>query len=244
MAGYLYSDYVSAVGDALQAPVADATSATPFSDASYNTWLPRAIEAGEQRIYRELDLLFTRATDASGSLTSNQRQFTLPVTQGAFVVVEEVAVFSPAGTRILLLPVSKPYIDACWPTNTPAFTPSVPSVWCPYNQTTIFVGPAPDTTYGMEITGTVRPAALSNTNTSTVLTVNLPDLFLAATMVSWCGFQRDYGAQSDDPRSALSWEAAYQAALKSAGLEEVRKKFQTQGWSSKLPSPVATPAAT
>jgi hypothetical protein len=48
----------------------------------------------------------------------------------------------------------------------------------------------------------------------------------------------------DNPQSAVSWEAHYQALVKSAQIEEARKKFTAEGWSSKQPAPLATPPRT
>lgn len=243
MAGYDYPTYVADIGSALEVPVTDATSATPFDNADYNNWLPRAIEYGEQRIYRELDLMFTHISDTSKTLTANNRLFSLPTSQGAFIVVEEINVTGPDGPA-QLLPVSKQYLDFVWPSNSSLTSPSVPIYWCPFDQTTIYVGPPADSTYPIEVIGTIRPAPLSSTNISTVITGYLPDLFMAATMISWTGFQRDYGQSADDPKLALSWEQVYQTALASAGIEQMRVRFQAAGWTSRLPSPIATPPQT
>jgi hypothetical protein len=40
---------------------------------------------------------------------------------------------------------------------------------------------------------------------------------------------------------AVSYESQYQALVKSATVEEFRKKFQAGGWSSMSPAVVATP---
>jgi hypothetical protein len=47
---------------------------------------------------------------------------------------------------------------------------------------------------------------------------------------------------SDDPAMAQSYEAQYQTLLKGAVVEEARKKFESSGWTSQSPSPVATPS--
>jgi hypothetical protein len=90
---------------------------------------------------------------------------------------------------------------------------------------TIIFGPWPDKAYVVEVVGTIRPAPLSPTNTSTFLTNWLPDLFIAASMIFVTGYQRDFGAQSDDPNAAKSWDNEYSKLLASAGAEEMRKKF-------------------
>jgi len=82
---------------------------------------------------------------------------------------------------------------------------------------------------------------LSSLNTTTYLTQHLSDLFFAACMCSIAGYQKDFGAQSDDPRNAVSWEQQYAQRLNSANKEEMRRKFQSGDWTSETrPNPVAT----
>ena len=100
------------------------------------------------------------------------------------------------------------------------------------NELTYVIAPSPDQNYTVEVVGTVQPVALSNTNPTTFLTEYLEDLFLAASMVFASGYMRDFGSQSDNPQQAQSWEAQYQGLIKSAEMEEVRKKFAGPGWTS------------
>ena len=107
------------------------------------------------------------------------------------------------------------------------------------DQWNIIVGPWPDAAYRVEVVGTIRPNPLSNTNTTTFLTTYLPDAFIAASMIFASGYMRDFGSQSDNPAQAQSWEAQYENLIKSAGAEEVRKKWAGPGWQSM--STVANP---
>jgi hypothetical protein len=92
----------------------------------------------------------------------------------------------------------------------------------------------------MEVFGTIRPTPLSASNTSTYLTAHLSDLFFAACMCSISGYQRDFGAQADDPKQAQSWENQYAMRLNSANREEMRRKYQSGDWTSESrPNPVA-----
>ena len=100
------------------------------------------------------------------------------------------------------------------------------------------MGPSPGQSYGMEVIGTVRPTPLSAANSTTFLTLHLSDLFFAACMSAIAGYQRDYGAQTDDPRSAVSWETQYAQRLASASKEEARRKFQSGDWTGETrPAP-------
>jgi len=54
-------------------------------------------------------------------------------------------------------------------------------------------------------------------------------------------YQRNFGRQSDDPQMAQSYESQYGMLLKSAMVEEARKKYEGAAWSSQAPAPVASP---
>lgn len=216
------------------------------SDTTFTTAVPGAIDYAEQRMYRELDLLVTRQTDASGACTVNSRSFTLPTTIGNFLVVEELNIITPAtataatGTRNPVQFVSKQFLDAVYPNQTSGT--GVPQFAAMLNNTTVIFGPAPDANYPVEVIGTQFPAPLSSTNTSTFLTQYLPDVFIAASMIYMSGFMRDFGAQSDNPQMAQSWEGQYDKLMQSASTLEFRKMYQSQAWTSNQPNPVATPS--
>ena len=64
---------------------------------------------------------------------------------------------------------------------------------------------------------------------------------MAASMIFGSAYMRDFGAQSDNPQMAQSWEQQYQQLVKSAVVEQFRAKFQSEGWTSKQPNPIVTP---
>jgi hypothetical protein len=219
---------------------------TSTGDPNFNTMLPGMIDYAEQRIYRELDLQKTRVSDTTVTLSSGFNFVTLPTDQ-YIVVMEQMNVLTPVGAlssngvRVPLTPVTKEYIDFAWPTSTAT---GVPIYCAPLNDTTYKLGPAPDQAYPLEVVGTIRPTPLSAANSSTWLTQHLPDLFIAASMVFAAGYMRNYGAQADDPQMPGSWESQYKTLFGSANAEELRKRFQSQGWSPMTPNPVATPPRT
>lgn len=240
MAGYDYSTLQNTVASFL--PKAS-------TDSDFVIMFPRAIDYAEQRIYRELDLLETVYRDSTFAFTANNRNVTLPATPaltttGLFITVTGFNVITPAstqpdsGTRNQLVAVTRDYLDIAWPNSTGA---TVPQYYAPITQTTFVVGPWPDANYTLETIGTIRPAPLSATNTTTFLTVNLPDLFLCAIMEFVTGWQRDYGAQSDDPGMALSWSTEYSKLLASAQVEEFRKKNYGPAWTALSQSTLANP---
>jgi len=185
---------------------------------------------------------------ATGLLTSGSRKFTLPTTSGIFVVVEEFNVITPAGItnpelgeRVALLPASKEYLDVVYPSVTGE---GVPGYFAPISQQDWILGPWPDSAYTVEVVGTIRPAPLSATNQTTFLSQYLPDVFLAAALVFAAGYQQNFSAMGDNPQQAVTWESHVKPLIDSAKVEEIRKKFGAQGWSSKSPDPIATPPRT
>ena len=210
----------------------------------FQTMLPGMIDYAEQRIYREIDLLNTVVITATTSLTAGNRNFNLPTTSnGNYVTVQGVNVIYPyqattveSGQRRPLEPVTRDYLDYVWNSN---ITLTTPQYFAMIDQDSLIVGPWPDGPYIMEVIGTIRPNPLTQTNPTTFLTLYLPDLFIAASMIFASGYQRDFGSQSDNPQQAASWEHQYQVLFQSANAEELRKKFAGPGWTSM--SAVANP---
>lgn len=234
MAGLTYATYKTALAT---------LSVVPETDPNWLAILPDTIDYAELRIYRDLDLLSTVSTNTSYATAQNTSKVTLA--QGTFVTLQNVNVITPAGTgspdagtRVPLLPVSKEYIQYAWPS---ASNSGTPQYFAMIDEKSFSLGPWPNATYTLEIIGTIRPATLSSTNTTTFISQYLPDLFLMASMIFISGYQRNFGRQSDDPAMSQSYESQYQALLKGAMVEEYRKKYAASAWTSMSPSPVATP---
>lgn len=214
------------------------------TDANFLTMLPGMIDYAEGRCYRELDLLATRITTTT-TLSSGNRNVTLPTSAGTYRVVETVNVLttvgqgSSNGTRSPVVPVSRDFIDSVYPSG--QSNTGVPLFWAMNANTNLILGPSPDAGYTTEIVGTIQPTALSSSNTTTFLTNMLPDVFVAASMVFGSGWMRDFGAQSDNPQQATAWETQYTTLFQSANIETLRQKYQSGGWTHAQPSPIATP---
>lgn len=227
-------------------------TAIPTTDANFQAILPDVIDYSEGRIYRELSMLVEDVADSSGSTVSLTRGFTIPTAIGAFQIVSGVNIITPAstapdsGTRNPCTPVSRAVLDMTWPSTTGA---TVPTEFCYASQAnlitsgqpSILFGPWPDTTYRVEVVGKVIPAPLSATNTTTFLTLYLPDLFLMASQIYFDNYMHNFGALADDPKSAQTHEAQYQLLLKSAADFEARKRFASGSWTSAAVEPTAVP---
>ena len=232
--GLTYSQYVTQIAT---------LAVVDPNDPAFQTILPQMITYAENRMYRDLDFLFTSTATTAYGLTVGSRQIAVPA--GVFVVPEQINVITPMGTaspdtgvRNPLLPTTKEFLDQVYNNSQQR---GLPKYFCPFDDYTFLVGPYPDQNYMCEIIGTVRPDSLSASNTTTFISLYLPDLFIMASMIYVSGYQRNFGRANDDPQMAITYESQYQALLKSASLEENRKKFEAAAWSSQSMSPVSTP---
>lgn len=242
-----YSSYVSALQNWLV--MNDAAGVVNLAAV-----LPNIIDFAEQRIYRELDFLTTE-TSATTILTANNRNVAIPST---IIVMQDVNIITPVGktpdqsgaTRNPLQRVSVSYINFVWAEGTSSDSSGVPEYYALLNATTtnptgnttnMLLAGAPDDDYTIEFIGTVRPTPLSVSNTTTFLTNYLPDLFLAASFIYAAGYQQNFSPDGSTPAMDTYWEGQYQKLKASADVEEMRKKSQSQGWTSLQPSPIATP---
>jgi hypothetical protein len=232
------------------------------TDPAFQIVLPQMITYAENRMYRDIDFMFT-STSLHGTsfvLTPGNRNLSFNINlsanndaaEGTFVVSEQINLLTdangdPASTtnpdacvRTPLLPTTKEFLDAVYGSSLTA-NRGVPQYFVPFNETLFFVGPVPDKAYPVEVVGTYRPNSLSISNKTTFISLYLPDVFIMASMIYISAYQRNFGRQSDDPQMAQSYEGQYQSLLKSSIVEEARKKFEASGWSSQSPAPVATP---
>lgn len=238
-----YTTYVSE----LATLTAISSTALVTGDANFPQGImPAVIDYIEGRLWRELDLPVTSVTDISVLCSSGARSILMSTAQGEPLVIQAVNILTPAGatssyaTRVPLVPASRAVLDAIYPSGANANC-GVPEFFYRASNLELLLGPVPAQAFGTEITTTFRPAPLSAANSSTWLTQNLPELMVAGGMIFLSGYMRDFGAQSDNPQMAQSWESQYQALMKSAGTDAMRMQFESQGWTSQGPAPLPTP---
>ena len=233
--GLTYSQYVTQIST---------MAVVPSTDANFLAILPSMITYAENRIYRDLDLLSTVSSNTSYTLANGTRSLTFAL--GDFITIQEVNVITPAGTtvpdngtRVNLLPVTKEWVNRVYGSSS---SKSVPAYFAMQNQNTLLFAPWSNGAYTLEIVGTIRPDSLSATNTSTFVSTYLPDLLIMASMIYIAAFQRNFSStMANDPQMPVTYEMQYQTLLKSATVEEFRKKFEAGGWTSMSPAVVATP---
>ena len=216
----------------------------PSNDTNFTIIIPQMISYAELRMQRDLDFLSTQINTTAYNFTANSNTLTLPTSQ--FIVPQTVEVVS-SGVSTPLLPVTKEFIQNVYGSGSTTGLPQYFAVYGGDTATTgntsqyMIVGPIPNQSYGTILTGTVRSAPLSASNTTTYISTYLPDMFIMASMIYISAFQRNFGRLNDDPQMAQTYESQYQALKNSALVEENRKKFEASAWSSYSPAPAATP---
>lgn len=217
----------------------------PSNDTNFTIILPSMIDYAELRIQRDLDFLSTQISTTAYPFTANNNTLTLPTSQ--FIVPQTFEVINSSGASSPLLPVTKEFIQNVYGTGSATGLPQYFAVYGGDTSTTgntsqyMIVGPIPDQAYTTKLTGTVRSASLSATNTTTFISTYLPDMFIMASMIYISAFQRNFGRLNDDPQMAQTYESQYQALKNSALVEENRKKFEASAWTSYSPAPAASP---
>jgi len=220
------------------------------TDPNFLIALPQIISYSENRLYRDVDFLSTK-TSATFLMTAGQRSLSLVgATPYPFVVTEQFNIITPststnpndvAATRNPCLPTTKEFLDQVYGSSAVA-NQGLPIYIAPFTDNTFYFGPPPDAAYTVEVVGTARPASLSATNLTTFISLFLPDLMIQSSMIFVSEYQRNFsGASSNDPSMPMAYESAYGTLLKSAVVEEARKKYSAAAWSSMQPTPVASP---
>ena len=236
-------------------------------DSNFEVILPAAFLYADGRIYRELSFLATDINTYQ-PLIPNVREVALSpdtITVRSISICTPSGPVTSNTRRHLLERISPEALDMFWPqpsfkkslprkytiigirTQTlplpnpaPPTTQPAPPIFIPDTyQYFLRVMPTPDRNYTAEIYGAVRPRPLSRTNPETFLSVNYAELFIACCMVFITGYQRDYGAQADDPQRAMSWEGQYQKLSASIMLEAGKIRGEGPGFTALPPATVA-----
>jgi hypothetical protein len=236
--------------------------ADPDGLAAFTALAPRFIEYTELRMQRDpmLDFLATRVVDLTQMTIGGTRAVSIATN---IVILEGVSLILPSAlrpptlgaTRVPLVRTSRQFIDSTWPTESQVATPSQinPTYWALFSMqepvggggmadepaafpSYIIIAPTPDNEYVVEQTGTQRITPLSPANQTNFLSANLPDLYVAASMVIASGYQRDFSASGNDPQMPINWNAVYENLKTGAAVDELRKKSMIAGFSPMIPA--------
>jgi hypothetical protein len=245
-----YNGYVSQIATMAVLNTQTTNGVVEGVDSAFNELIPQMLNYAELRIQRDLDLLPSQTTNTY-TMTSGNNLLTLDVDD--FVTVQTVQL--TVGTaKLTVLPASKEYIQTVYNDSSVTGKPTVYAMYGgdlatggdSFNY--ILFGPYPDSNYPVLITGTVRLPSLYKYGTpvlaatgKTFISTYLPDLLIQASMIYISQFQRNFGSAANDPAMGPTYELQYQNLLKSAIVEEARKKFQASAWSSMSPPMAASP---
>lgn len=196
------------------------TTTDGFFDATY----PEAIQYAQQRIETDLVLLADRVQNRS--LQTANAVSAVDITSTGIILVESFGLYNAGFIQFEMA--SLDLIDNVWPSSpaaTPVLNDWIQRLWCLRDDHTIIFAPAADAAYPIFLTGMIRMAPpATGTDTNYLMTV-YPALYEAACMVYLSGaLNRNYGAQADEPRQAISWEGQYQSLLATAKSEEIRRR--------------------
>lgn len=203
------------------------------ADLDLTSTIPACIDYAEGRCYRDLDLLATVVSDQTTVLLANTRTVTLPIpAAGTYDVLDQVNMIE-SGSKTPLTPISREVLDYIWPSSTSSAVTDRPRQFVVATDTTILVGPVSGASVTLEFVGRVKPTPLSATNTTTFLTQQLPDLFLASAMI--------YMARYMPIKDTAPYEAEYQKLMVSADSYSSRQEFSAASWTSRRVEPSAIP---
>lgn len=245
-----YNDYVSQIATLAVVQTTTSSGVVVGVDAEFNTLIPQMLNYAELRIQRDMDLLPSQTVNTY-TLNVNSNLLQVPVDD--FVTVQTVGLVNGTAT-IPMLPTTKEYLQNLYNdssyTAQPIYFAMLGGDLASGGNTSnnIVFGPYSNSTYSISITGTIRLPSLYKFATqalaasgTTFISTYLPDMLIQASMIYISQFQRNFGPAANDPNMGPTYELQYQNLLKSAYVEEARKKFQASAWSSMSPSMAATP---
>jgi hypothetical protein len=246
-----YNSYINQISTLAVVNTTTVAGVVQGVDAAFNTIIPQMLSYSELRIQRDLDLLQLETSNSTYAFTAGNNQLAISVND--FVTLQTISYVSGTAT-LPLLPVSKQFLQNVYNDSSSLGAPIYYAVYggdlATAGNTTqyVMVGPYPDQSYPVLLTGTIRmptlngfaTTALAGTSTTWISTY-LPDLLIMSSMIYISGFQRNFSKASDDPSMAVSYESQYQALLAGAKGENYRARLEAAAWSSSSQPPAATP---
>lgn len=245
-----YNGYVTQMGVMAIVNTQTVSGVVQGVDPPFTAIIPSMLNYAEDRIARDV-ALYSALTSLPYTLSVGNN--TLSISVNDFVTVQTVGL-TVNGQFTPLLPVSKEFIQNCYPSTA---TPAAPQYFAMVggDQATggntsnnILVGPPPDNNYPVSVFGTIRMPSLFKfanagqaTGNYTFISTWLPELLIMASMLYITAFQRNFSATSDQAEMGVNYEQQYTALLRAVATEEARKRFEVSAWSSMPPAVAATP---
>lgn len=250
-----FNSYLSQIGVLAVLATETVAGVVQGVDDYFNTLTSSMLNYAELRIQRDLDILPSLETN---TYTLAAGVNVLPISVDDFVTIQTINI-NLSGALTTLIPASKEFIfNVYGSTDTasqaqPQYFAMVGGDSATFGNTfnNIMFGPCPDSAYPISVAGTVRlPSLYQNANTgsaataTTFISTYYPDLLIQASMIYVSQFQRNFGPSvgTNDSEMPGAYEAQYQNLLKTAVVEEGRKKFAASAWSAMAPAFIATPS--
>lgn len=201
----------------------------PAFDASDSDWagiLPQVVDSAELRVLRDVDLLVTRKYATTPFVIGLPGALVQPPTD--MVVPRYYGFYTPAGGFTSWKGLDRKeesYLRYYWPDRSQV---AEPKYFALLGTGALLISPSPDATYISELGYTFRPTSLYGLGAgiTTYISANLPDVMFCAAMIFISGYQKNFGAQADDPKMAVSWLSEYEKAKTAAVAEEGRRKAE------------------
>lgn len=125
-------------------------------------------------------------------------------------------------------PASLDFLLRYWPAGSASVAPTAANYGryaAMQDPITIAIAPTPDAIYPAQIVAIVVPEGLSSGNSPTYLSQQYPDALISGTLVYLTGaLTRNFGAQADEPRQAVSWQTQFDGWLAVIRDEERRRR--------------------
>jgi hypothetical protein len=240
---------------------------TPYATFpdNFNAQFPLGISWAEDRITNKVPLLATRQTvTLNGATTPYKRSISI----GNFETVEQFSLIIGAfltdndgniltdetgkpltnedgpPTFVAYDPVSLDFINRYWPYEANTAEPYLKwwggRYYALADNATVIIAPSVNSVYNASVVGLVQAAGLSPTNTTTYLSDVYPGALISGCLVYLAGaLTRNFGAQADEPRQAVSWKNEFEEWLMT--IEDNERRLR--GLAPNMPQPARPEAA-
>lgn len=197
---YNYTELVSLVREQIE-----------DDSTEFGTYLPRAINLVEDRLFRDLDLFLLRELEDL-STTSGVATLTLPT---GFEFGDNIVFF----TDNVMSNVRKKtldYIKDYWPNKTLTGSPKYYAI---SGETQIYLAPTPDAVYTTEVSFTKRPSVLASGNLTNYYTDNAWSALVEGTLEEMCKFIKDYSVAQNHRQAYMEEVVKHNELVKTKRLE-------------------------
>lgn len=174
----------------------------------FEAYLPTAIGLAEDRLFREVDIDFSKTDTITTSNTVDTvaKPSDYRVGHNLYVTV--------SGSKVRLLKRTEDFLYDYWPSTSSTGTPKY---YAEKDVDYFLLKPTPNATLTITVEYEFKPLPLSDSNTTNLWTDLYPDLLFYAAMSNICEWQKD-------PERKAEWEAKLQGGLNSVNNEGRRSR--------------------